>query len=95
MGMPGKPKPKLWRVADEDERYKVYRLEDDEDPDLWVEVQFDKVASIWKRCRCTFNTPGKWHRLEGNIRNHAVAKRMSFWYLAERAFRFLHQGDDV
>jgi len=85
IGMPSKPK--LWILADEDERIKIFRYEGPDDPDLWVEIQFDKTTEHWLRVRCTFNTPGKWHRFEEPIKNHAVAKRKAFEYLLKRTFQ--------
>jgi hypothetical protein len=63
-------KPKLWILADENERSKVYRFEDQEDPEIWMEIRFDKASEHHTHTRSNFNTPGKWHRFEEPIRNY-------------------------
>ena len=45
-------KPKLWMLADEDERSKIFRYEHPEKPDLWVEVRYSKVTECWTVPSC-------------------------------------------
>jgi hypothetical protein len=80
-------KPKLWMLADENERFKIFRYQDQKKPDLWVELRYNKVAERWTHVRCAFTEEDSgWHRWEAPIRNHAVAKRRSFLYLLDSAF---------
>jgi hypothetical protein len=46
----------------------------------------DKRTEHYTRVRCTYNTPGKWHRLAEPIRNYQIAKRRAFEYLVKKAF---------
>jgi hypothetical protein len=82
-------KPKLWMLADEDERHKIFRYEHPEKPDLWVELRYSKVSGCWTHVRCAF-TEGDGDRWEVPIRNHAVAKRRGFEYLLDQAFEAVH-----
>lgn len=77
-------KPKLWFVADEDERFKVFRYEHPEKADLWVEIRYNKARQRWTRVRTAWTD---WRPLgQEPIRNHAVAKRQAFLFLLETAF---------
>ena len=75
---------KRWFPADEDDTFKTFRFEDQEDSEIWLEIWFDKESEHYTRCRCTFNTPGKWHRFPEPIRNYQIAKRRSFEYLLRK-----------
>jgi hypothetical protein len=77
-------KPKLWILGDENEATKLYRYEDQENPEIWMEIQFDKGTEHFTLTRNNFNTPGKWHRFEEPIRNYQIAKRKAFEYLMRR-----------
>jgi hypothetical protein len=77
---------KRWFVADETEEVKIFRYEDEEDAEIWMEIQFDKETGHYTRVRCTFNTPGKWHRLAEPLRNYGIAKRQAFEYLVRKTF---------
>jgi len=81
-------KPKLWMLADEDERSKIFRYEHPEKPDLWVEVRYSKVTECWTAVRCAFSEG--WQRWDEPIRNHAVAKRRAFEFLLDAAFEEVH-----
>ena len=48
-------KPKLWMLADEDERSTVFRYEHPEKPDLWVELKYNKVTGYWTGVRTAFD----------------------------------------
>jgi hypothetical protein len=52
-------KPKKWVPAGETENLKTFRFEHEEEPGIWSELLFDKVAGHFTRTNCTFNTPGK------------------------------------
>ena len=77
-------------LADEDERFKIFRYEDQKKPDLWVELKYNKVTGYWTGVRTAWSTPeGSWQRLGSEpIKNHAVAKSRAFLFLLERTFEF-------
>jgi hypothetical protein len=77
---------KRWFVADETDEVKIFHYEDEETPEIWLEIQLDKRTEHYTRVRCTYNTPGKWHRLAEPIRNYQIAKRRAFEYLVKKAF---------
>jgi hypothetical protein len=35
-------KPKLWILADENDQVRVYRFEDRENAEIWMEIRLDK-----------------------------------------------------
>jgi hypothetical protein len=78
---------KRWFPADEDESHKIFRFEDEGDPEIWMEIWFDKASEHHIRCRCNFNTPGKWHRFEEPLRDYQIAKRQAFEYLFKRILK--------
>ena len=77
-------RPRLWFLADEDDRSKVFRFEDQEDAEIWIEIRFDKANEHHTHTPCNFNTPGKWHKFEEPIRNYQIAKGKAFEYLMHR-----------
>jgi hypothetical protein len=78
---------KRWFLADENDQCKTFRFEDEEDAEIWLEIWFDKESQHYVKCRCTFNTPGKWHRFEEPLRDYQIAKRQAFEYLLKRTLK--------
>jgi hypothetical protein len=76
-------KPKLWMLAHEDERYKIYRYKSQEGLGIWAEIQFDKVTETHPRIRCNWDD-GRWCRLSDSVKHHAVAKPKAFEHLLKR-----------
>jgi hypothetical protein len=74
---------KRWFPADENDAFKTFRFEDQEDSEIW----FDKASEHYTRCRCALNTPGKWHRFPEPIRNYQIAKRRAFEYLLKKTLQ--------
>jgi len=44
---------KRWFPADENERFKTFRYEHENDPDIWAENRFDKETEHYRCVRCT------------------------------------------
>ena len=78
---------KRWFPADENDQFKTFRHEAEEEPEIWLEIWFDKTTEHFTRCRCNFNTPGKWSRFPEPIRNYQIAKRRAFEYLLKKTLQ--------
>jgi hypothetical protein len=67
----------------------------EEDPEVWLEIWFDKATEHYTRCRCNFNTPWKWHRWPQPLKNYQIAKTPGLRIFAEENSEIITCGIEV
>jgi hypothetical protein len=78
-------KPKQWVLADQNEKFRVFRYEAPEvaESGLWVEVRWSIKRELYTAFRSNAVDDGvSWVPLARPIRHHAVAKRQAFEAIA-------------
>jgi hypothetical protein len=75
------PKPKRWRIADENEGSKIWRYENwmghEDGPPFWIELRYVKATGLFTGVRSELLelADNQWARLSPPQANQAVARR--------------------
>jgi hypothetical protein len=80
------PKPKQWFLADEDEKFRVWRYEagDGSNSGLWIDLRWSINRKLFVSLRSNAIDDGaRWLRFDPPQANHAVAKRRAFEMIAQ------------